>query len=240
MRAGKLKSSLFGLIIAFALPSAVNAAGVEKDYSAAERMIFMSGHLGNISPPQILRYTFRRSGSLEGSFEDGVAIDLTADRNGACCTANASFLSGVHQLVLPEVETATANPVILYFLEHDVRDMQRRTSGQANHFRKRIRMAIYNAASVQEATFRYQGKAVAGHQLVLSPYDDDPNRPRFEQFANKQYVFMLSDAVPGGVFGIRTQMHGASATPLVVEELYLDGATAPIPFRSHVEHGGEQ
>lgn len=225
MRAGKLNSAIFGLLLAATLPSAVNASEAGKDYSDAEKMIFMREHLANISPPQTLRYTFRKSGSLEEGFEDSVTVSLRAGNNGECCTANAEFLNGVRKTGLPEVEGAKSNPVILYFLEHDVRDMQRHTGGQPNHFRKRIRMAIYNGASVNETTLRFQEKDVPGYEVEISPYDDDPNRARFERFADKRYVFMLSDAVPGGVYGIRTHMRNANdGTALTVEEMYIEGA----------------
>ena len=38
-----------------------------------------------------------------------------------------------------------------------------------------------------------------------------PLRARFEKLANKQYVFTLSDAVPGGVYAVRTRIDGESA-----------------------------
>ena len=44
----------------------------------------------------------------------------------------------------------------------------------------------------------------AGKEILIKPYQDDPNRARFEQFTRKQYVFVLSDAVPGGVATIRS------------------------------------
>ena len=79
-------------------------------------------------------------------------------------------------------------------------------------------------------TLQYRGKAVAGREFSITPYVDDPNRPRFEQLANKRYVFTLSDAVPGGVYGIRAVVvdpgKDAAAPPLLAEELLIDGASA--------------
>lgn len=225
MRPGKLNSAIFALLLAATLPSAVNASEAAQDYSDAEKMIFLREHLANVSPPQTLRYTFKKSGSLEEGFEDSVTVSLTSGENGDCCTAHSEFLSGDRKTMLPEVEGAKANPVILYFLEHDVRDMQRRTGGQPNHFRKRIRMAIYSGASVHQTTLRFQGKDVPGYEVEITPYDDDPNRARFEQFADKRYLFMFSDAIPGGVYGMRTDMRDANnETALIVEEMYIEGS----------------
>ena len=55
----------------------VNAAD-EKDYSAAERLLFMSEQLRNVKPPATLRYTFRKGGALEENFQDSVTLALAS------------------------------------------------------------------------------------------------------------------------------------------------------------------
>lgn len=72
----------------------------------------------------------------------------------------------------------------------------------------------------------YQGKQVAGRQITIAPYVDDPLKARFEKLAGKQYVFTLSEAVPGGVYAIRARIDGGSAgaPPVLLEEMVLDGA----------------
>ena len=199
-----------------------------KDFSPAERALFMTDQFAKLRAPLTLRYQFRRSGSLEPAFTDQVAIALTARAGGACCDATGQFLSGERKVELPAVEGAKGNPVTLFFLERDVREMQRLTKGQSNYFRKRIRMAIYQGAKERAVSVRYRGKSVAAREFTVDPYLDDPNRPRFEQLAGKRYVFTLSDAVPGGVYAIRTRVAtagaAADAAPLLAEELLIEGA----------------
>lgn len=219
------------VVIALVLPSAVVLAeDPPKEFSAAERALFMTDQFTALRPPMTLRYRFHRSGSLAPAFDDKVAITLKAQSGGRCCDATGEFLSGERKLELPPVEGATGNPVTLFFLERDVREMQRLTTGKSPYFRKRIRMAIFQGAQQRAVTLQYRGKAIAGQEFAISPYLDDPNRPRFEQFANKRYVFTLSDAVPGKVYGIRTLVvdaaKGADAPPLLAEELLIDGADA--------------
>ncbi|HJV72098.1 MAG TPA: hypothetical protein VJ693_23260 [Ideonella sp.] len=201
----------------------------KQDYSPAERLLFMSPQLGRVKPPQTLRYSFRKAGSFEPGFDDKVAVAFTAAPDGSCCAARSEFLSGERRLNLPEVPTAEGNPVILYFLEHDVREMQRLTKGSQNHFRQRIRMAVYQGAALRELSVRWRGQAVKATEISFSPFLDDPNRPKYEKFVRKQYRFVLSEAVPGGVYAIRTEIpSGASsdtqAAPLIVEELQAEGA----------------
>ena len=90
-----------------------------QDYSEAERIIFMTEHLGKVQPPQTLAYRFNKHGSLEADFEDKVTLRLSPTAAGTCCTGEADFLSAERRLTLPTVEDARANPVILYFLEHE-------------------------------------------------------------------------------------------------------------------------
>lgn len=200
-------------------------AHAAEDYSEAERALFMTNQLTPLKPPLTLRYSYRKAGTLEPGFDDHVELALRAQADGACCTASAQFLSGEHRLNLPEVEAGQANPVILYFLERDVREMQRLTKGQQAYFRKRIRMAVYQGATVKPVTLRWQGREVPGREITIAPYADDPLRGRFEKLAGKQYVFTLSDAVPGGVYAMRSRVAGANpeAAPLLEEELQVDG-----------------
>lgn len=217
------------LCLLLATAAGSKAEGDKPDFSPAERLLFMTPHLQTLQAPTQLRYTFSKTGTLEEAFTDRVTVALSAKAEGGCCDAKGAFLSGARKLQVPDVPAAEANPVILYFLEHDVRQMKRLTGGSENHFRKRLRMAIYQGAEVRDATMRYRGRTVKGKEIVFSPFLDDPNRPKYEKFANKSYHFLLSAGVPGGVYGIRTRIQGEGliAEPLLVEELLIDGAQAP-------------
>jgi len=208
-------------------------ARAASDFSAAEQALFIDSHLGRLQPPLTLHYGYRKSGTLEAAFDDNVDVMLTAQADGMCCAASARFLTGAREMRQPDVEGAQGNPAILYFLERDIREMQRLTQGKANYFRKRIRMAVYQGASIRNLMLPYRGHPVAVREFSISPYLEDPNRPRYEKLANKQYLFMLSESVPGGLYGIRTRINGesAGAPPLMVEEMILDGAEPAPPKR---------
>ena len=198
-------------------------AGAGENYSRAERALFMSNHLANVRPPATLQYRYVKGGTMEPGFEDRVTLKLTARADRSCCTANAAFLSGARHLALPEVEAAEGNPVLLYFLERDIREMSRLTKGQSNYFRKRIRMAIYQGAETRELTLPYRGKDVAACQFTVAPYLDDPLRERFAKLVGKRYTFTLSEAVPGGVLSVATRVdaEGGGGAPLWTEEIAL-------------------
>lgn len=210
------------------LGAAVLPAAAAENYSSAEQALFLNDHLAGLKPPLTLRYGYRKSGTLEPGFDDRVSVALARQADGGCCAASAQFLQGTRRLSLPDIEAAKGNPVILYFLERDVREMSRLTKGQAAYFRKRIRMAAYQGATLEDTTVVHDGKNVPAQRVRLTPYADDPLRGRFEKLAGKQYLFTLSRAVPGGVASILARVDGAEAqTPLLAEALWLEGTQPP-------------
>lgn len=217
---------LFALLLV--LPA---LAGAATDFSAAEQALFLGTPLARLRPPLTLGYAFHKSGTLEAPFDDTVKLDLKAQSDGGCCAVTARFFSGARTLKQPEVDHAQGNPAVMYFLERDIREMQRLTGGQPNYFRKRIRMAIYQGATLRELKLPYRGAMVAVKEFSIAPYLDDPNRPRFDKLAGKRYAFYVSDAVPGGLYAIRTRIDGAdpAAAPLMHEEMLLEGGEAPPP-----------
>jgi len=223
-----LSFTVIGLLLTGLMAAVPAAAEPDKqDYSTAERELLMSDQLESVKPPTTLQYAFKRAGSLGEAYDDKVELRLKATGSGACCDATGSFLTGARAETMPDVADAKGNPVILYFLEHDIREMNKLTKGSQQYFRKRIRMALYDAAQVRDVKANFQGREVAAREIVITPYVDDPNRNRFAQYVRKQYQFVLSNAVPGGVVAIRTVMVDDKAADMVTEELLLDGAASP-------------
>lgn len=221
-----LRSLLLPAALAVALAVPAPSLQAAQDFSVAERALFLTNHLAQTRPPADLVYHYTKAGTMEAGFEDTVVLHLRPRPDKACCAAEADFLTGPRRVALPEVEAAEGNPVLLFFLERDIREMNRLTKGQAAYFRKRIRMAVYEGAQVTETTVTYAGKAVPARQIVVLPYTDDPLRPRFEKLAGKRYTFTLSDAVPGGVVAVATRVDSdTAAQPLWTEQMVLEGAT---------------
>lgn len=197
------------------------------EFSRAEKLVFVEHQLANVKAPAALRYTYVKSGSLEPGFEDEVRIDVKR-KGKVCCTVQGNFLSGERKMALPEIEEAQANPVILYFLERDIREMERVTKGKSGYFRKRIRMTMVDEAKVRDTKVGYDGREVDAQEVSLTPYETDPLRARFEKYAQKRYTFVLSSGVPGGVYQVRTAIPGAlpSDAPVLEEVMTFAGPVA--------------
>jgi hypothetical protein len=196
--------------------------------SQAERRLFVDHHLQGLPIPVTLRYALVRTGTLEPQRHDEMRLVLQPGRDGRV-TATGGLAAEAQ--ALPPIDDAKANPAVLYFLEHDVRDMQRLTGGQANHFRRRIRGALADAATLEETTVRHRGRILPAVELRIAPYVDDPVRGRYERFAAKQYSFVLADGVPGRVVQMRMRVPGPSAggPPLLQETLTLEDASTTTP-----------
>jgi len=195
--------------LCFAVLAALSAgtAGAQP-VSPAEMLLFETDHLAKMKAPATLLYEFRKLSNVEPAFTDSVQLDVS--RSKGQVHAALRFLSGKRRHAMPEIDDAHGNPVLLGFLEHDIAEMRRLTGGAVNYFRKRIRMALSDKAQVTPQRVLYQGKTVDAKAVRIQPYLDDPLHARFEKYVRKTYTFVLSDAVPGGVYQVRTSLENTA------------------------------
>jgi hypothetical protein len=205
----------------------VQAARADDSFSQAEQLLLLGDHLSNLSQQTVINYAYRKSGTLDAASEGNVNLTVSAMPQGSGKHTHVDFLSDTRKFELPDINDATANPVILFFLERDVRDMERRTGGKATYFRKRVRMALAESAQVQPIQFDFNGRSVNGTQITLHPFNDDPLKSRFEKLADKTYVFTLSQDVPGQLYRMQTQARAPqaqdNAPPLLEESVTFIG-----------------
>ncbi|HEX9181568.1 MAG TPA: hypothetical protein VF859_14305 [Burkholderiales bacterium] len=198
--------------------------------SEAETVMFMTNHLAGVKAPSTLRYAIHHGGSMEKAFDDTAEVVISPGKGQDAKSVSARFLSGERRLELPAVESAEGNPVLLYFLERDIREMKRLTGAKnQNYFQKRIRIALADAAEVKTVTIKLDGREVQARQIRISPYLDDPNKDKFEKYTGKYYVFTLSEAVPGQLYraeSVIPDKEGANRPPLVEEVLSYAGSAS--------------
>jgi hypothetical protein len=212
-----MTSSTWRRIVAVACALTAQAAAAQA-ISVAETLLFQTDHLQNVRAPLTLTYAFRKLGSLEPGFDDRVQVILAVDKPAV----TMHFLSGPRERKAADAEDAAGNPALLGFLERDIAEMQRLTGGSVNYFRKRIRLALAEAAQVRPRRFTYGGKPIDGREVSIEPYRNDPLHQRFEQYVGKRYTFVVSEQVPGGLYQVRGALPGAA--PLMDETLTLVSA----------------
>lgn len=179
-----------------------------REYSQAEQRLFMDDQLVGIKKSATLDYTFSKRSALEGAIDDKARLIVGTPTMGGSHPIKVEFLSDARKLELPDIDAARANPMILYFLEREVREMHRITGGAASYYRKRIRMALAEGNQVDVVTVTVGSRRVAATEIRIAPYRDDPARSRYEKYAETIYVFTLSDEVPGKVVELRSELLG--------------------------------
>lgn len=226
LRAACLHATCLRLAVVAALSIGSVAA---QPVSPAETLLFETDHLSKMKAPATLLYEFRKLSNVEPAFTDSVQLDVS--RSKGQVHAALRFLSGKRTHAMPEIDDAHGNPVLLGFLEHDIAEMRRLTGGAVNYFRKRIRMALSDKAQVTPQRILYQGKTVDAKSVRIQPYLDDPLHARFEKYVRKTYTFVLSDAVPGGLYQVRTSLEntadGRSPAGTVVARTAAQGGPVP-------------
>lgn len=220
------------ILTALLAVAALSPARAADEPSAAEQLLFNAPHLQGLQAPRKLVYHYDESDDGKTTREDEVRMDLQPDSSGACCKVQGSFLSGPAAMALPEIDAARSNPVLLYFLEYEVRRLARATGGTAAHFRRRLREAFVHA-QVLPAPTAWQGRTVVAKAVQIAPFEDDPFRNRFEDQAQTRYRFLLSDEVPGGFLQLSSTLPARRAgdPPRHVERVQLLEDTLENPPR---------
>ena len=200
-----------------------------EDYTPAQRLLYASNHLQSVGASEVLHYTFSRQGSLERPFDDKASMTVDAVRPDGKKNLTVDFLSGDHHIDMPPFSGFNGNPMLIVFLEHDVKEMSDFTKGSTLYFRNRIRDAFATAekASITPTTVTVDGKSVQAKLLVLEPYVGVPEIERFRKFEHKSYQFVVGDGVPGGIYSIRTVTppESGKGDPVMVETLSYQSKT---------------
>jgi hypothetical protein len=202
-------------------------AATTSEIAPAERLIFMTPHLNGVEPQTELDYALNLAGP-PAKLNDTVRV-LVVSPGNANGDARITDRGGKVDVL---GDGLPCNPVILYFLEHDVAEMEQLTGGQRRYFQRRVRLALAAGPPVTPVATQFGGKSVKAQKIVIQPYLDDPNAARFAQFTGKRYTFVIADAVPGRVMLIRTEVPGAGidfAHPLQTKTLSFQDALRSLP-----------
>jgi hypothetical protein len=192
----------------------------------AEKRLFMTDHLAGISDARVLAYRFERRGILEPEARDSATLTL-AVANGKRVTT-VDYLHEERRIELPAIVDVQGNPILLHFLEREIRELSRLTGGSRNYYRKRIRMALASDPPVTEVAIDQRGRSLRGYRIRIDPYLDDPARSRYEKFATRFYTLVLSPDIPGEVYELRAELleparPGTAAAIVQSEVLTFEG-----------------
>lgn len=195
------------------------------EITEAEKRLFKSDHLANVEAPKTLHYRFERRGTLQPAVDDDATLAVTIVEGKR--RTEADFLHGEQRMDLPPISDVDGNPVLLHFLERELREMNRQTKGSVSYYRKRIRMALAADPPVTDIHVDYRGRQIAAQRIRVDPYLDDPARNRYPAFASRFYTLILSKDIPGEIYQLRAELlepgkDGAPASVIQSEVLTFE------------------
>ena len=187
-----------------ATPAWAQPAEAERPLSRAQVELFRTPHLGNVRQPEALRYDFTRYGPAP--FTDSVTVHVREARADGTRDVSFDFLTGARREQHPPADGFTGNPVLMAFLEHDVRTLKESIGVSTTYWRNRIRDALLERATVEDVTATVDGREVPARRVSVRPFELEDRLRRVPPVRDKLYTFLLADAVPGGIVEIRTDM----------------------------------
>jgi hypothetical protein len=195
---------------------AAHADDTPPPLSQAQVALFESDHLRDIHQAAELEYRFHhqaQGGKDAGEYVDRIALDLHP-RNDGGKDVWVDFLSGAHHVAYPPLMGFHGNPVLMFFLEHDVDEMGRVTGGPSAYFRNSIRRAFVDQAAVKTIGVERDGKTTPATEITLVPFAGNTEiAASFPALKDKRYRFVLSPTVPGEIYEITAQLPGEAGAP---------------------------
>lgn len=193
--------------------------------SAAQRALFETPHLEALRPPVRLDYAFRRSEEGKDPVEDAIRLEVRASEDEGRRDVAPEFLTGPRQIRYPPARGFRGNPLLLFALDRDTRELSAATGGSATWFRNRIRRALAEGAEVRPARIALGGRDLAATEIVVAPFAEEPRAGRYRA---RIYRFVLSPEVPGWIAAIRTEVPAGPEGGAITEAIVF-AAAVPLP-----------
>ena len=190
-----MRRSLGAATLLVTITTAAFAQGEPPPLSPAQVALFDTKHLANVTRPAVLEYRYQREG--EGGYTDRVLERVEKVHDDGSKYIGFDYLTGEHHVDYPAVDGFNGNPLLMLFLESDMREMKERIGIPAAYLRNRVRAAFLDKATVTDATIDVAGAPVPARRITLQPFADDARLANLKVIQGKTYTFVLADAVPG-------------------------------------------
>lgn len=173
----------------------------EQAVTGVESLLFEADHLAGVALPVKLEYRFSWNGAKP--FEDRVVLAVSGTRK-----VEVDYLSEGHHVNYPAVEDAHGNPLLFFFLEHDLREMARETGGRVDYFRRLMRRALADPGlAIEPVSVKVADHEVAASRVRIEPFRADRNAAlHYQRLAGKRYEFVFSTAVPGQIVNLSSNI----------------------------------
>jgi hypothetical protein len=216
------RRGLLGLVAAAPLLAAAEQAPALSD---AQLILFESPHLAGLKPPIRLDYGFLREEAGHEPLRDAIRLEVKAGAEAGRFDVVPAFLTGPRTIRYPAAHGFRGNPLLLLALDRDSRELGAATGGSPTWFRNRIRRALAEAATLRRFAIPFEGHEVEATEIALTPFAGEP---RARHYQARRYLFVLTEAVPGRIQAIRTELPAGEGSAAMREEITFEAAI-PLP-----------
>jgi hypothetical protein len=214
-----------GALALAALAISQGATADEVILSPAQIALFETPHLDNLEPPIRLDYAFRREETDRPVVEDSIRLEVRVAAEMGRRDVAVEFLTGPRAIHYPPANGFRGNPLLLFALDRDARELSAATGGSTVWFRNRIRRAVAEAAELRAGTVVIGGQSLAATNILFTPFAGEPRARRYQAM---QFDLLLCDRIPGRIHSIRTEVPEGEGGGRVTESIVFAG-TAPLP-----------
>jgi hypothetical protein len=197
------------------------AAEAPPPLSEAQILLFETPHLAALQPPLRLDYDFLREAEGHAPVEDYIRLSVRAGEEPGRRDVVPEFLSGPRALHYPSAPGFRGNPLLLFALDRQARELSAATGGTQSWFRNRIRQAFALAPPPRQVTIRFEDHAIAAAEIALQPFAGEPRARRFQ---DQRLRFVLAEAVPGWIEVIETELPAGTEGGAVREAIRFAAA----------------
>lgn len=185
------------LLLAVVMTAALTGPGRAEPVTDA---LFAEGIFDAVPDGQVIAYSHSRKGVASAAFTpviDGRMVVVTGKAADGTRSVSLKIDTEGQRREVSDFPASGGNPVLMVFLESTVRSMAAMSGGSPFYIRNRIKDALREGGDLTDAPQDFAGRRIAAQELVLRPFDGDPNRDRMGEFAGLSLRFVVSDAVPG-------------------------------------------
>ncbi|WP_163270330.1 hypothetical protein [Chelativorans alearense] len=195
---------------------------------SAASAIYGFNQLAALHDDTTLVFDYRLDGdAVETPFADRVVLnfsrrDAGKEEGGAVFNVEGTMFAQTRKQTIPSISASRVNPILLIFLQHDVRQMSGSTGGSGGYFRNAIRRVLRapGQGETDVTTVTLGGRSVPAKLITLQPFMNEANRQRMPSLAGKIYRIVVSEEVPGGIYEIQTEVPGESGQTVLLRETY--------------------
>ncbi len=214
-----------GALALAALALSQEVAAAEVVLSPAQIALFETPHLDNLEPPIRLDYVFRREETDRPAIEDSIRLEVRASAEAGRHDVAVEFLTGPRAIRYPPATGFRGNPLLLFALDREARELSAATGGSTVWFRNRIRRAVAEAAELRAGIVAVGGQSFPATEIRFKPFVGEPRARRYQAM---QFELLLCDTTPGRIHSIRTKVSESEGGGKVTESIVFAG-TASLP-----------